>query len=239
MLKKVLFLLVAVVAVVNLHAQSVDDIINNYLANTGGAEKWKEVTGTKMEGVMSMGGFEFPGSITEKSPNKQRLDVNVQGKTIVQAYDGTTAWAVNPFQGGDAPQKMSPEEAEQMTKAEFGSPFLNYKEKGHAVELLGKKTIEGAETFEVKLTKKNGDIEYHYFDTEAFVPIMFKSTISSGPMKGQETETYYSDYQDVNGLMFPHFVESKVAGQSFQKITIKKIEVNGNYEDSLFAFPTK
>jgi outer membrane lipoprotein-sorting protein len=239
MMKKVLSLFIAASAVFSLQAQTLDEILNNYFANTGGIEKWKEVQGTKMEGVMSMQGMEFPGTITEKTPNKQRVDVNVQGKQIVQAYDGVTAWAINPFQGGETAQKMSADEAEQMTKTEFGSPFLNYKEKGHTAELIGKKTVEGAETFEVKLTKKNGDIEYYYFDAEAYVPIMVKTTIPTGPMKGQESETYYSDYQEVNGLIFPHFLESKIAGQTLQKITIKSIEVNGAYDDSLFAFPTK
>lgn len=246
MLKKTLFSLIVLTATLSTYAQTVanqgpnvDQILANYFANTGGLDKWKALTTTKMVGNMSMQGMEFPGTILAKTPNKQRVEVNVQGKQIVQAYDGETAWWINPFASGDEPQKMPAEYAEEMTKQEFESPFLNYKEKGNAVELLGKKTIEGAETFEVKLTKKNGDVEYHYFDTENFVTIMVKTPVNSGPMKGQESEMYFSDYQEVNGMMFPFFMESKMAGQTMQKITISAIEINGKYEDTLFAFPKK
>lgn len=246
MLKKALFSLFAVAIAISLQAQSsaaeglsVDQVIQNYFANTGGLDKWKTLESSKMVGNMSMQGMEFPGTITAKAPNKQRVDVSVQGKQIVQAYDGQTAWMINPFQTGDEPQKMPAEYAEEMTKQEFQSPFLNYKEKGNTVELLGKKTVEGAETYEVKLTKKNGDVEFHYFDAENFVTIMVKTPISSGPMKGQESEMYLSDYQEVNGLFFPFFLESKIGGQTMQKISIQSIEVNGKFEDAVFAYPKK
>lgn len=246
MLKKTLFSLIVIAAALSIHPQSataqdltVDQILANYFANTGGIDKWNALTSTKMTGNMNMQGMEFPGTILAKTPNKQRVEVNVQGKQIVQAYDGETAWWINPFASGDEPQKMPAEYAEEMTKQEFQSPFLNYKEKGNTVELLGKKTIEGADTYEVKLTKKNGDVEYHYFDSENFVTIMVKTPVNNGPMKGQEAEMYFSDYQEVNGMMFPFFLESKMAGQTMQKISISAIEINGKYEDAIFAFPKK
>lgn len=239
MIRKICIALVAVVIAVAVQAQTVDEILNKYFENTGGIDKWKSLQSTRISGDMQMSGFEFPGTILSKTPNLQRVDVSVQGKQIVQAYDGETAWWINPFMGGEDAQKMPTDMAEEMTKQEFESPFLNYKDKGHTVELLGKKTIEGAETYEIKLTKKNGDIEYHYFDTENFVPIMTKRPVSSGPMKGQESELYFSDYQEVDGITFPFFLESKVAGQSMQKITIKSIEVNPKVDDTVFAFPKK
>ncbi|MFN7118387.1 MAG: outer membrane lipoprotein-sorting protein [Saprospiraceae bacterium] len=239
MLKKTFLLLVVLVCTIAAQAQTVDEIITKSLENTGGVEKWKALKSTKMEGTMAMQGFEFPGTVYAKAPKKQRVEVNVQGKNIVQAYDGTTPWWINPFAGSEDPQKMPDEMSEQMVNDEFESEFIDYKTKGHQVALEGKQTVEGTETFKVKLTKKNGDVEYYYFDTENYVPIMIQTVVKTGPAKGQLTETYLSDYQEVDGLVFPFFMETKMAGQSIQKMTIKSIKTNETYEDTLFAFPKK
>ncbi len=221
----------------SLQAQSVDDILKNYFENTGGLDKWKSLKSTKMSGVMGQGGMEFPGTIYAQAPNLQKVDVDINGKNFVQAYDGKTAWMINPFMGGENAQKMPDEMAEDMVDQQFEDDFINYKEKGHTVELEGKEEVEGAETFKVKLTKKNGNIEYYFFETEYFVPIMVRTPIKSGPGKGQMSETYLSDYQEVDGLMFPFFMETKMAGESMQKITIKEIVLNKEQEVDFFAFP--
>lgn len=239
MLKKLSFLILAFTAAFSLSAQSLDEILNSYIENTGGLEKWNSLKTTRMTGKMSMSGFEFSGVISAKTPNKQRVDVDVQGQKLVQAYDGETAWWINPFQTGPDAQPMPEEMAEEMKKEEFENPFINYKDKGHTAELLGEETIEGTVTFKVKLTKKNGDIEVYFFDKEYFVPVMMQSPITTGPTKGQMSETYFSDYQEVEGFMMPFFLEVKIGGESAQKITIEKAEVNVELEDSLFTYPKK
>ncbi len=236
-LKNIICLICLCFAFSSVQAQEVDEILKNYFESMGGLEKIKEMKSTKMEGIMSMGPMEFPGVITAMEPNLQRVDVNVQGKEIVQAYDGETAWMVNPFQGGEAAQKMPEEMAEEMVNDEFQDSFIDYKDKGHKVELLGREEVEGAETYKIKLTKKNGDIEYYYFDTEYYIPIMTKSTVKSGPGKGQEVETYLSDYQEVDGIMMPFYIETKTGGETMQKITIKEVVLNPEIEEGFFDFP--
>lgn len=223
----------------NVQSQTVDEILANYFENTGGEKKWAALKSTKIEGLVSTQGIEIQGTIYSMKPNLQRLEFDIQGKTMIQAYDGETAWMINPMMPSLEPQKMPEEAAQEFTSEQFESEFLNYKEKGHTVELIGKKEIEGAETFEVKLTKKDGTVQFHYFESENFVPIMFKRTIISGPAKGQFDETYLSDYQEVDGIMMPYFMERKMNGQSIMKITIQSITLNEDLKDDLFAFPTK
>ncbi len=183
--------------------------------------------------------MDFPGTIYSAKPNLQYMTFSVQGKELVQAYDGETAWTINPFMGAMDAQKMSEAEAKQFTEEEFESPFMNYKEKGHTVELVGEKEVEGAETYELKLTKANGNVEYHYFDKENYVVIMTKKAISDGPQKGQDVETYLSDYQEVDGIYFPYFIETKIAGQPFSKITIESVEINPEVDMAMFDYPKK
>lgn len=239
MMKRILLLVLPVFAAFSLSAQSVEKVLDKYFTNTGGIEKWKNLKSTRMEGKMAMQGMEFPGTIYAKLPNMQRVEVSVQGMNIVQAYDGTTAWWINPFAGGTDPQPMPDEMAETMTSQEFESPFLNYQAKGHTVTYEGTGEVEGAEAQILKLVKKNGDVEYHYFDAEYFVPIMSKTPVKSGPAKGQFAETYLSDYQEVDGLLFPFFIETKMDGESQQKLTITSVKTNEEYPDERFVYPKK
>lgn len=239
MLKRLSILAITVVAAFSLSAQSVDEILNRYFENTGGLDKWRALKTTRMEAKMSMQGMEFPGIIHSKAPNKQRVEVNVQGKQIVQAYDGATAWWINPFMGSPEAQPMPDEMAEEMINEEFENAFIDYQQKGSTVELLGEEEIEGTMTFKVKLTKKNGDVQFYFFDMEYYIPIMMQVTVASGPAKGQMAETYMSDYREVEGLIMPFQIESKVGGQILQSISIQKIELNINMEDSFFAYPKK
>lgn len=218
---------------------SVDELLDQYFENTGGIDNWKKLNTMRMTGLMSMGGMEFKGVITHARPNKQRVEVDVQGNSIIQAYDGEDAWWINPFQTGPDPQSMPEDVAESILKNEFEDALIDYAEKGYTVELLGTIEIEGTATYEVKLTKENSDVVYYYFDKEYYVPIMQKSEVTSGPMKGQFVETYMSDYQDVEGMMIPYFVEVKIGGSTGQTITLQNVELNPQVDDLFFSRPKK
>ena len=116
---------------------------------------------------------------------------------------------------------------------------LTIRTKGHTVELIGEKEIEGAATFEIRLTKKNGDIELHYFDQNDFVPIKMEMKIETGQAAGQSVETFFSEYEEIDGLVMPKSMEVKMAGQTVQKITFKEVAFNEDMEDDYFAYPKK
>lgn len=226
------------------YAQTADEILAKYLETTGGVQNWKALKTMKATGKMSMQGMDLDFNMTSKVPNKVHMVIKVQGQEIVQAYDGTDAWMLNPLMGGKEPVKLPEEQAKEMTDQEVEDEFIDYKKKGHEVKLLGKEEVDGTSCYKIELIKnKNNDkedvTEIHYFDAENFVPIMTKSYARSGPSKGQEAQTYLSDYQEVNGLMIPFSMETKSNGQTVQKMTFQKITINESVEDTLFAFPKK
>lgn len=239
MFKQILCFCIAVATISFAQAQTADEIIANYLENTGGVDKWKSLKSMKMIGKMSMQGMEFQGAVYEAKPNFQRVEVDVQGMQIVQAYDGETAWMINPMAGNLEPQKMPEEMSEEFTSNEFESEFIDYAKKGHTVELTGEEEVDGVKCHVLKLTKKSGDVESHYFDSENFVPIMIKTSVKTGPAKGQSAETFLSDYQEVDGLMIPFYIETKMNGQSLQKIVVVEAEINPELEANFFTFPKK
>ncbi len=218
---------------------SVEEIVKNYLENIGGEEAWKKIESMKMSGNSSAQGMSMPVTLQTMAPAYFKMELDFQGKKMIQAFDGETAWMINPFGSGE-PTKMDEEQSKQMKKQKFQDEFIDYEGKGHKLELAGTEEVEGSETYKVKMIKKDGDIVFYFFDTENFVPIMVRAFVDSGPAKGQSSETFMSDYQEVDGLMVAHTTEQKVGGATMFSFTADKIEFNSeDVTSDSFAFPAK
>ena len=220
-------------------AQTADQIISNYFRNAGGKQNWENLQTVTMHVKMNTNGMEMTGTIYSKRPDRLKSVFNFMDKTIISAYDGKDAWMKNPFAPDSSAQLIPGDMAQAMKQNDFEPEFLNYAGKGYTVELSGSDTVNGREVYEIKLTKKNGVIQYHYFDKESYLPVMEKEIMASGPQKGTEGDVYFSDFRKVDGLTFPFFMESHSGGKTFQKIEISEIELNKPMDDSFFAFPDK
>ena len=227
------------------NAQTVDEIIENYIENTGGAENWAKVKSIKMTITVNQMGMEIP--IEQYLSSKRTYSkISLQGQEIKQGvFDGETLWSTN-FMSMKA--EKSDQEDVQIVKdelAEFPDPFLNYNENGFTAELMGTEVVDGSDTFKVKLTKKpmvvDGEevpnVSIYYFDTENFVPIMMHEEVMSGPGKGMIMEAKMSDYQEVEGLYMPFSMSQGVKDQPGQPLTITSIELNVEADESEFKFP--
>jgi outer membrane lipoprotein-sorting protein len=240
MIRKVCMSMIALAVLAPcLLGQSVDEIIAKNVQARGGADKLKSVKSIKSTATMSMGpGIEAPGTLIQKRPALARLEFTVQGLTAVQAYDGKNGWQIMPFMGKKDPELMSADEAKEIEEnADLDGPLVDYKSKGHQVELQGKEKIEGTDAYKLKVTLKNGDVQTIYIDSDSFLDI---KEVTKRTVRGteQEIESAIGDYKPVDGIMFPFAVESGIKGtDQKQKLTITKVELNVPADDSLFKMP--
>jgi len=244
---KLCIALLAMTFTLSSQAQTVDEIIENYFENIGGLEKLKSLEGVKTVAKVSQMGMEIPMEIVRMKDGRTITSMSIQGQTYhQQTFDGETLWGHNMMT--QQPEKMDAEITEnfKLTINDFPNEFIDYKEKGYTVELLGKETIDGAEAFKVKVIKepvmvdgnKEDDIAFYYFDSENFVPIAMSMEVKSGPAKGVVQKISFSDYQEVDGLYFAHSMTIGSEGQpNTIPMTIEKIELNPTVEAASFAFP--
>src|SRR5438270_939692 len=85
-------------------AQTADELVAKNLAARGGAGQLAAI-----HSIVSRGELRFPGDFKlAYSETRSRLDgrpgdcavrveASLQGLTLIQAYDGTSGWRVNPF----------------------------------------------------------------------------------------------------------------------------------------------
>lgn len=220
-------------------AQTLDEVIAKNLAARGGEEKLKAVSTLRASGKMTMGpGMEAPFVFEWQKPNSIRMEITLQGMTMVQAFDGKTGWMINPFQGKKEPEAMAGEELKEVEdQADIMGVLLDWKQKGHQVELVGKETVEGTEAYKLKVLKKNGDTDFIYLDADAY--LSFKEE-SKRTIRGQEMEieTAVGDYKDVGGLIFAHSYDSKAKGMpQGQALTIEKMELDIPVAADRFVMP--
>jgi outer membrane lipoprotein-sorting protein len=233
-----LALAVAVAALASpLLAQTADEVIAKNLTARGGLEKLKSVQALRMTGRLAMGpGVEAPMVLELKRGNRMRMEFSFQGMTGVQAFDGTSGWALMPFGGNKDVQPMPAEmAAEAYEQADIDGPLVDYKAKGHTVELVGKETVDGVEAYKLSVKMKAGSVRTIWIDTARNLEIRGEG---SGRAGGPPSETVLGDYRDESGIMFPHTVEGGPKGApQRQKIVIEKVELNPTLDDARFKVP--
>jgi hypothetical protein len=238
MLRKVLRgLVVGALLAAPAAAQTADELIAKSLEARGGLDKLKAIRTLRMTARMTMGPMDLPMVIEAKRPNLFRADVTVQGTAAVQAYDGKTAWGISPMGTGQA-EAMPAEEAKEMAdQGDIDGVLVDYKAKGHQVEVVGKEKVEGSDAWKLKITKKDGDVEYHFLDADSYLPVRVeaKRTIRGTEIEGEST---LGDYKEAGGFLFPFSIQNGAKGRpEKQSISVEKIEVNPSIDDARFTMP--
>src|SRR5215472_14830232 len=219
-------------------AQTVDEIIAKNIQARGGLEKLQSVSSLRQTGIFSAGSFRAQVVQENKRPDKVREEFIIQGMAQVQAYDGKTGWQVSPFEGRRDPELLSQDDMKGLVvDADMDDPLVDYQQKGHKAELVGHDSVEGTDCYKIKLTLKNGDVRTYYLDTDSFLELKIdiQRTIRGAI---QESEQYFGDYDQVNGVYFPFAFESAEKGDPNRtKFTVDKIEINLPLDDNRFAMP--
>ena len=219
---------------------SLDDILEKYYEKIGGVDKWKKLENMKLTGNSTAMGMTTPVTMFTMKPNLSKREMNIMGKEMVIAFDGTDAWMINPFDGSEGAKKQGDEASKQSAKQKFEDELIDYKEKGHQLELTGTEDLNDKNTYKVKMTKKDGDVMFYYFDAEEYVPVMMKMLLTEGQAKGEVLEIHMRDYKEVDGLYFSHTMEQKIGERSLFSFTADKVEFNlKEIDKAFFAMPVK
>jgi len=222
----------------NLSAQTVDEVINNHIKAIGGMDSLSAIKTMVITGTFGGGGMEFPVTMTYKRDYKVRMDISFQGNSQIQAFDGTTAWQINPWSGKKDPEKMPAEGIKSMKEmSDFEGQLVNYKQKGYTAELIGKEDMEGTEVYKIKLTDKDNDVTYFYLDTQSYL-ILKQSSKRKIKEKETEQDVYYGNYQPFGGVMMAMSMEFKTKGNDHSQVgTMKTAEINPVVDDAIFVMP--
>jgi outer membrane lipoprotein-sorting protein len=218
-------------------AQTLDEILAKHLEAKGG-EKWKATQSMRITARIVTQGIELPMTMVTKRPNLMRQDMTYQGVSIVQAFDGTTAWAINPMQGSSEPQETTGPMADSLRdQADFDGGLIDYKAKGSALELVGLEDLDGKKVHHLKLTTKSKQVQHYYLDAATGLEskLVVEADMGGGPMT---IETVLSNFQTINGISVPMSLR-QTGPTGDVAITVEKVEFDVALDDAIFKMPVK
>ena len=222
------------VLIVSARAQSADEIIEKHLAAIGGKEKLMLLNTTIMEGNLSAQGMEIPIKISQSHNKGMRVEISIMGLTGYIINTTSEGWTYMPFQGQSAPEAMPAEAViEASDQLDLQNSLMNYKEKGHQVEYIGKEDVEGTECLKLKVLFKGGAEATMFFDPSTYYIIKQLSKTKSTGQEAVQEQTF-SNFTKQDGYVFPFSMTGMGPGGT---VTVTKIEINKPLDESLFKVP--
>jgi hypothetical protein len=219
------------------NAQTVDEIIAKYIAFTGGEKQWRTIKTMITSGTYNYGGLEFPFISYSKAPDLYKYIVQSNGKYFAQAFDGKEGWKIDGFKNETKKTILTGRPALAMANesdVELESPFINYQKKGYQAIDEGKDTVDGKICFKMKFIRNNADTETYFFNTDNFALVKKQALSKNAELNNSMLDTFYSDYQTVQGLKIPFKSVSKIKEQTILTITIEKVELNVPVQGNVF-----
>jgi hypothetical protein len=224
-------------------AMSAAQIVDRNLAARGGLTAWRAVDNLTLAGQMDAGGkpeVQLPFVMKMKRAHKSRLELQFQGQTAVQVYDGAQGWKLRPFLGRDEAEPLTLAETQSAASwEELDGPLVDNAKKGTRITLQGQEVVEGHAAYKLKLTGKNGVERHLWIDAKSFLELKIEGEPRRIDGRLHNVAIHYRDYKPEKGLMVAHSLETVVEGvKQSHKMLIEKVSFNQPMENRLFVKPS-
>ena len=219
-----------------------EQVADRNAAARGGLAAWRAVDSMKLSGQMDAGGtpaVRLPFEMSLKRPHMSRLELRVKDQTAVQVYDGQQGWKQRPFLNRDDVEAFTPQETQAAAAdADLDGPLIDHARKGTRIELAGTETVEGHQTYRLRLTHADGRQSNLWIDAATFLDVKMDGEPRRMDNKVRKVSVFYRDYKTVDGLRMPMTLETVVEGvRQSHKISIQSVTVNPHLGEALFAKP--
>lgn len=217
-------------------AQSLDEIVARHVEARGGYERLKSIETIKITRTIATPFTDVKVVIYKKRPSLLRIEQAPAGQPMVPRGIGPSeAWDVVKGKVAVRPPQAFADGRD--LDADFEGLLVNWKEKGHVIELEGKETLPGGEAYKLKVTTKSGATGYLYLDTKTYLD---RRHVNLTGIRQAHVVVDFTGWREVNGVKFPvDILEERTGKAPVQTLVTytEAIEVNVPMDDSLFAAP--
>jgi hypothetical protein len=218
-------------------AQTAEELVARNIEARGGLERLRAVESLRMTGTLVTKDEPLPVTITMKRPDRLRQEMKVQGHTVVQAFDGTRAWMVNPLVGLKTPQQI-PAPPDAARRGGFDGPLIDHRARGASLATAGTERVNGVETRKLRVTEKDGATQTLFLDAKTGLEVKSLIEVTQGS-QATTVESFFSDFRTVDGVTMPHRVRVVVNGVLQQELRIDTIDLAPALDEGHFSMPGK
>jgi hypothetical protein len=228
-------------AVTQVHALTASELVAKNIEAKGGAAALQSVQSLRREGRLIVNGGQFVLDLreTKQRPESIRTEVSMQGLSQVQAYDGKEGWRIDPFGGRKDPERMPADDVREYAEdASIDGVLADAAAAGLPIEYLGTEDIDGTQAHKLKVTRKDGGVQYVYLDPDYFLEIRVESQRTVRGVK-RTSVTEYGNYEKVGGVFWPLSIEAGIKGEGDPaKFEYRTAVVNPEIAPDYFSFPS-
>ena len=201
--------------------------MNNYIIKVGGRKNLESIQSLVMKANVTTPGAPFvpDATMTQKLPNKysQKIEANMQGQTMTltkTTFNGERGYT--EMQG----QRIEFDEKQIENSKNVKGIFEELYYSADQLELVSINSVNYEDAYKVKVTV-NGNESHRYYSVETGFLLSSEETDDNNNV----ITTNYGDYQSVENVMFPFFMELPA-----QKLEFKTTSVifNKELKDSSF-----
>lgn len=206
------------------------NVIEGYIAAIGGKQKVQAIQDVTTVMSATIQGMTIEAVNKQKAPDMFYMAMSMGGNIMQkQVFDGIRGKVSAMGQS----QEITGDDLKDLQLQAALFPELRLAELGYTLELAGIETLEGEEVYRVRFTSPTGSVRNEYFSLENGLR---KSTQISQdtPMGTMTIVTNYSDYREVNGVLFP-FSISQQLGPQMLDMKVTSIEVNSGLSATEFS----
>jgi hypothetical protein len=212
-----------------------EEILDKYVAATGGKEAYEKIKNRVITGTIEIPAQGLNGTVTTYAarPSKMYtiLELGGIGK-VEQGSDGKVAWEKSNLTGPRL--KTGDEKAKALRDATFDGE-AQWRKLYKKAECVAEEKVNGKPCYKVELTTQEGTTRTGYYDKQTNLAVKFIAT-EKGPMGEIAIEAYPSDYKKVDGILLPHKLQNKLAGIDVV-LVFEKVEQNVKIPDNRFDLP--
>jgi outer membrane lipoprotein-sorting protein len=212
-------------------------VLGKMIEAMGGRSVLQAVKDMTASGTMEivMQGMTGSATLYTKTPQKFRMDIEIVGMLITQAYDGEIGWFTNPQTG--AVEELTGDQLVLMKRQALGdSVYLEPEKHGIVYTYQGQEKLEDTDYNVLRMVYPDGYEVTLYIDAKTHLVYMTKS-LQPNTMTGAESEmeSYTTDYREIEGMMAAFNITQHMDGEEFMIITLDEVKFNTGLDDGLFA----
>lgn len=205
------------------------------VVSIGGPEAYdrlESLTSSHAEGSVNLNGLQGRFEQYFVPPDRFYVEVSFENFSLVQAYDGQTAWQRD--HNGQMSQLQGYEKRELLKNIYFESFSYLFPDRFAGSKEYRGETVKEAQTYhEVAFYPLNTDTVLVYFDHKSGLRKLMVTRLDNF-----STVTYVNRYHDVSGILIP-FYSKAIAEEAglFSEFLIDTVELNGPVDISIFSMP--
>ena len=211
-----------------------DRFLEQHLEALGGREALARITSRRSEGALERHGRSVPIVSYARSPNLQRVETRFpKPGTLVQGFDGTTAWVQHPLQGV---RRLEAAESAAMAAQTSLHPALHVTERFPIRHARGTESRDGKTLVVLAVGRDAEHLETWRFDAATARLVEIERRESMGPHGEVPVTVRFEDHRTVDGVVIPFVVHTRVP--LFETVLrLETVRHNLALDDTLFAVP--